>query len=123
MFGTLLVSMKMRETLAVCAFCAKPGGSAAAEWVCPKCLKPKKEGAIYWNGETPLTDCCNARARMTKWECQFCGKLNGYKDADTTAARMEKKPFSGANYKREDSLSKVMQGTEFLKRLKKVGKA
>lgn len=115
--------MKMRESLAVCAFCSKPGGSTPAEWVCPKCMKPKKESAIYWNNEIALTDCCNARARMSKWECQFCGKLNDYKDADTKPAKIEKKPFSGANYKgREDSLSKVMQGTEFLKKLRKSGK-
>ncbi|MBI4176763.1 MAG: hypothetical protein HY516_00185 [Candidatus Aenigmarchaeota archaeon] len=114
--------MKMRESLAVCAFCAKPGGQNPIEWTCPKCLKPKKENSIYWNGDIALTDCCNVRARMTKWECQFCGKTNNYKDEDTKPVKLDKKPFSGANYKREDSLSKVMQGTEFLKRLKKNGK-
>jgi len=113
--------MKMRESLAVCSFCSKPGGSTPAEWLCPKCLKPKKEGAIYWNNEIALTDCCNARARMTKWVCQFCDKLNDYKDTDIPA-KLDKKPFSGANYKREDSLSKVMQGTEFLKKFKKTGR-
>ncbi|MBI2085230.1 MAG: hypothetical protein HYT71_01820 [Candidatus Aenigmarchaeota archaeon] len=115
--------MKMRDPIAVCAFCSKPGGQTPMEWVCPKCMKAKKESSIYWSGETPLTDCCNARARMTRWECQFCNKLNDYKDIDAKPVKIEKKPFSGANYKgREDSLSKVMQGTEFLKKFKKPAK-
>ncbi len=112
--------MKIKEPSAICMFCSKPGGQNPAEWTCPKCLKAKKEGETYYNNDIALTDCCNARARITKWECQFCGKLNPAKDLEISSDRIIKKPFSGANYTgREDSLSKVMHGTAFLKRLKK----
>lgn len=115
--------MRIRESPAICSFCSKPGSQHAIEWMCPKCAKPKKESAIYYNNETPFTDCCNARARMTKWECQFCGRSNDAKDAGDAPVKLEKKPFSGASYTgREDSLSRVMQGSEFLKKLRKNNK-
>ncbi len=116
--------MRIREPPAICAFCSKPGSQHAIEWLCPKCAKPKKESAIYYNGDTALTDCCNTRARMTKWECQFCGKINDAKDSGEAPGKIEKKqPFSGANYTgREDSLSSVMRGSDFLKKLRKTGK-
>ncbi len=112
--------MKIKESAATCQFCAKSGDRTPAEWSCPKCMKVKKESEIYYNSDLALTDCCNARARMAKWECQFCGKLNPATGLEVSSDRIIKKPFSGANYTgREDSLSKVMLGTAFLKKLKK----
>ena len=114
--------MKTKDSSAVCIFCLKPGGQNTVEWTCPRCKKDKKENDIYYNHDIPISDCCNIRARASKWECSFCGKLNSAAD-DSDDEKITKKPFSGANYTgHEDSLERVRRGSEFLKKLKKPSK-